>query len=125
MALGLLGLKVGMTQVYDDKGKLEPVTVLQVGPCPVLLVRDQEREADRDEHEDRGHERVGGQGEEHPRLAHAAQVREHDQQQARERQPQDFRLAADRFPERGLQVAQFVLQERRGDRAGRRCFTRG
>jgi large subunit ribosomal protein L3 len=44
MALGLLGLKVGMTQVYDDKGKLNPVTVLQVGPCPVLQVRDQERD---------------------------------------------------------------------------------
>jgi large subunit ribosomal protein L3 len=44
MALGLLGLKVGMTQVYDDKGKLEPVTVLQVGPCPILLVREQERD---------------------------------------------------------------------------------
>jgi large subunit ribosomal protein L3 len=44
MALGLLGFKVGMTQVYDDKGKLEPVTVLQVGPCPVLLIRDQERD---------------------------------------------------------------------------------
>ncbi len=39
MALGLLGLKVGMTQVYDDKGVLAPVTVLQVGPCPVLQVR--------------------------------------------------------------------------------------
>src|SRR5262245_23881018 len=44
MALGLLGYKVGMTQVYDDKGKLAPVTVLQVGPCPVLLVRNQERD---------------------------------------------------------------------------------
>jgi len=44
MTLGLLGLKVGMTQVYDDKGKLAPVTVLQVGPCPVLQVRDQERD---------------------------------------------------------------------------------
>src|SRR5579885_2789323 len=44
MALGLLGLKVGMTQVYDDQGKLAPVTVLQVGPCPVLLVRNQERD---------------------------------------------------------------------------------
>jgi large subunit ribosomal protein L3 len=44
MALGLLGLKVGMTQVYDDQGKLAPVTVLQVGPCPVLLVRSQERD---------------------------------------------------------------------------------
>jgi large subunit ribosomal protein L3 len=44
MALGLLGLKVGMTQVYDDAGKLAPVTVLQVGPCPVLQVRNQERD---------------------------------------------------------------------------------
>jgi large subunit ribosomal protein L3 len=44
MALGLLGYKVGMTQVYDDKGKLAPVTVLQVGPCPVLLVRNQDRD---------------------------------------------------------------------------------
>jgi large subunit ribosomal protein L3 len=39
MALGLLGLKVGMTQVYDDQGVLAPVTVLQVGPCPILQVR--------------------------------------------------------------------------------------
>src|SRR5262245_48865672 len=44
MSLGLLGLKVGMTQVYDEAGKLAPVTVLQVGPCPVLQVRDQERD---------------------------------------------------------------------------------
>jgi len=44
MALGLLGVKLGMTQVYDDQGKLAPVTVLQLGPCPVLLVRDQERD---------------------------------------------------------------------------------
>src|SRR3954454_20146414 len=44
MVLGLLGLKVGMTQVYDAKGKLAPVTVLQVGPCPVLQVRDQQRD---------------------------------------------------------------------------------
>jgi large subunit ribosomal protein L3 len=33
-----------MTQVYDDKGKQAPVTVLQVGPCPVLQVRDQQRD---------------------------------------------------------------------------------
>ena len=39
MAMGLLGLKVGMTQVYDDKGRMAPVTVLQVGPCPVLQVK--------------------------------------------------------------------------------------
>ncbi len=39
MKMGLLGLKVGMTQVYDDKGRMAPVTVLQVGPCPVLQVK--------------------------------------------------------------------------------------
>jgi large subunit ribosomal protein L3 len=44
MALGLLGTKVGMTQVYDDQGRIAPVTVLQIGPCPVLLVRDQKRD---------------------------------------------------------------------------------
>jgi len=44
MSLGLLGLKVGMTQVYDESGKIAPATVLQVGPCPVLLVRDQKRD---------------------------------------------------------------------------------
>jgi len=44
MPLGLMGLKVGMTQVYDAEGKAAPVTVLQVGPCPVLQVRNQERD---------------------------------------------------------------------------------
>ena len=44
MALGLIGLKVGMTQVYDETGNIAPVTVLQVGPCPVLQVRNQERD---------------------------------------------------------------------------------
>lgn len=44
MPIGLLGLKVGMTQVYDSAGKVAPVTVLQIGPCPVLQVRNQERD---------------------------------------------------------------------------------
>ncbi len=42
MPLGMLGLKVGMTQIYDDAGKIAPVTVLRVGPCPVLQVRNPE-----------------------------------------------------------------------------------
>ncbi|HEV3203234.1 MAG TPA: 50S ribosomal protein L3 [Gemmataceae bacterium] len=44
MPIGLLGKKVGMTQVYDDKGVLAPVTVLELGPCPVLQIRDSERD---------------------------------------------------------------------------------
>lgn len=35
----LLGKKVGMTQVYDELGKLEPVTVIQAGPCVVMQVK--------------------------------------------------------------------------------------
>jgi large subunit ribosomal protein L3 len=44
MALGLLGLKVGMTQIFDADGKLAPVTVIELGPCPVLQVRTVERD---------------------------------------------------------------------------------
>jgi large subunit ribosomal protein L3 len=35
----LLGKKIGMTQVYDESGKLQPVTVIQAGPCAVLQVK--------------------------------------------------------------------------------------
>jgi large subunit ribosomal protein L3 len=38
-AMGLLGYKVGMTQVFNDDGTVEPVTVIEVGPCPVLQIR--------------------------------------------------------------------------------------
>jgi large subunit ribosomal protein L3 len=44
MAKGLLGRKVGMTQVFDEAGMAFPVTVLQVGPCHVLQVRTPERD---------------------------------------------------------------------------------
>ena len=33
---GLLGKKLGMTQVFDDKGAQVPVTVIEAGPCVVL-----------------------------------------------------------------------------------------
>lgn len=39
MIPGLLGRKVGMTQLYDESGRVTPVTVLQAGPCHVLQVR--------------------------------------------------------------------------------------
>ncbi|HXF51652.1 MAG TPA: 50S ribosomal protein L3, partial [Dehalococcoidia bacterium] len=36
---GLLGRKLGMTQVFDEKGEARAVTVLEVGPCVVTQVR--------------------------------------------------------------------------------------
>ncbi len=47
MAIGLLGRKVGMTQVFDERGKAVPATVIQAGPCPVV----QKKTADRDGYE--------------------------------------------------------------------------
>lgn len=35
----LLGKKVGMTQVYNEMGKLVPVSVIQAGPCVVMQVK--------------------------------------------------------------------------------------
>ncbi len=43
-AKGILGRKVGMTQVYDESGKVVPVTVVQAGPCDVLQVRTADRD---------------------------------------------------------------------------------
>jgi large subunit ribosomal protein L3 len=44
MPLGLLGYKVGMTQVFVEDGSVEPVTVIECGPCPVLQVRTAEKD---------------------------------------------------------------------------------
>ena len=41
---GLLGKKIGMTQVYDADGKRTCVTVIEVGPCPVVQVKTLEKD---------------------------------------------------------------------------------
>ena len=41
---GLVGKKLGMTQVFDDDGRAVPVTVIQAGPCVVVQKKVQERE---------------------------------------------------------------------------------
>ncbi len=41
---GIIGKKVGMTQVFDEKGKVTPVTVIQAGPCYVTQVRNADRD---------------------------------------------------------------------------------
>jgi len=44
MAKGLLGRKIGMTQVFDETGACVPVTVIEAGPCVVLQVRTPDRD---------------------------------------------------------------------------------
>lgn len=41
---GIVGKKLGMTQVYDENGTLIPVTVIEAGPCPVVAVKSMERD---------------------------------------------------------------------------------
>lgn len=41
---GVLGTKLGMSQVFDDQGRIVPVTVVKAGPCVVTAVRTPERD---------------------------------------------------------------------------------
>jgi len=41
---GILGTKLGMTQVFDDTGQVTPVTVVKAGPCVVTAVRTPDRD---------------------------------------------------------------------------------
>lgn len=42
MVVGILGTKLGMTQIFDETGKAIPVTVVQAGPCPVTQIKTQQ-----------------------------------------------------------------------------------
>ena len=44
MAAGLIGRKVGMTQVFKEDGKVVPVTVIEAGPCYVIQKKDAEKD---------------------------------------------------------------------------------
>ncbi len=41
---GILGKKVGMTQIYDASGEVVPVTVIEAGPCFVTQIKTEERD---------------------------------------------------------------------------------
>ncbi|MCP4901631.1 MAG: 50S ribosomal protein L3 [bacterium] len=44
MVRGILGKKIGMTQIFDDDGKVVPVTIVQAGPCVVVQRKNIERD---------------------------------------------------------------------------------
>lgn len=39
MSLGTFGKKIGMSQIFDDDGRVIPVTVVRVDPCPIVQVK--------------------------------------------------------------------------------------
>ncbi len=105
---GIIGRKLGMTQIFDDGGAAVPVTVIEAGPCPVTHVRTPEADgyaavqlawgAQKDVRATKaelGHARKAG-------LEHAPRVLK------------EFRLAEGANPEVGqtLTVTQFEVGER-------------
>jgi large subunit ribosomal protein L3 len=44
MLKGLIGKKIGMTQIFDEQGVAYPVTIIEAGPCFVTQVRDPQKE---------------------------------------------------------------------------------
>ena len=44
MVEGLIGRKIGMTQLFEDDGRVVPVTVIEAGPCVVTQIRSQDKD---------------------------------------------------------------------------------
>jgi len=44
MNAGLLGNKIGMTQIFDESGNIIPVTILKVGPCIITQIKTEARD---------------------------------------------------------------------------------
>lgn len=40
-SIGMLGKKIGMTQIFDDRGMTIPVTILEIGPCTITNIRNE------------------------------------------------------------------------------------
>lgn len=44
MAIGILGRKLGMTRIFNSDGTAVPCTVVAAGPCPVIQIKDEEKD---------------------------------------------------------------------------------
>lgn len=42
--LGLIGKKIGMTQLFTEDGRVVPVTAIEAGPCPIVQIKTEERD---------------------------------------------------------------------------------
>jgi large subunit ribosomal protein L3 len=89
MIHGLIGKKLGMTQVFTEGGEVVPVTVLQVGPCVVTQIRTTENDgyeaiqigfedSKRLNSPDRGHQRGAGSSKRHLRELKADDISQYE-----------------------------------------------
>ena len=103
MPVGLLGKKIGMTQVYNDDGVIVPVTVIEAGPCVVTQVRTSERD---------GYDAVQlGFGEKPRRLASRSE-RGHVAGISGQRQKQRAAAGVEAVAKAGCEPRQFVREFR-------------
>lgn len=110
MPVGLLGKKVGSTQVYGDDGNLIPVTVIEAGPCVVLQLRTKERdgyEAVQLGFEDRPVRRKGDEVDSPPRSE-----RGHVRNIKSKRQEQLQAAGVEPTPKAGCEAKRFVREFR-------------
>ena len=103
MPVGLLGKKIGMTQVYGDDGVIIPVTAIEAGPCVVTQVRTSDRD---------GYDAVQlGFGEKPRRLASRAK-RGHVADISGRRQKQRSAAGVESVPRADCEPRQFVREFR-------------
>ena len=43
MVPGILGKKIGMTQIFQEDGERIPVTILEAGPCSIMLIKTKDK----------------------------------------------------------------------------------
>ena len=103
MPVGLLGRKVGMTQVYGDDGNLVPVTVIAAGPCVVLQVRTRDRD---------GYEAVQLGFEDKPRRLSRRSERGHVAQIGSRRQKQRAAAGVELLPKPSCEPKRFIREFR-------------
>lgn len=102
---GILGRKVGMTQIYDDAGNVVPVTVVQAGPCDVLQIRTAQRD---------GYEAVQLGFLDKPRRLAARSERGHVAKLDSKRAKQRAAAGVEVLPKAGCEPKRFIREIRGG-----------
>lgn len=103
MSPGILGKKVGMTQIYLEDGTAVPVTVLQAGPCHVLQVRTSDRD---------GYEAVQLGFEDKPRRLAAKSERGHVARIESKAQKQRAQAGVEALPKADVEPKRFIREFR-------------
>ncbi len=103
MAIGILGRKVGMTQLYNEAGEVVPVTVIKAGPCDVLQVRTVERD---------GYEAIQLGFDDKPRRLATRSVRGHVAKLESKRSKKRSSAGVELLPKAGCEPKRFIREIR-------------